>query len=217
MKSSKDLFSGKMQRQDDWKRTQVRLPQDIYEGLCLYAKNTTTALNNMETPMKSKALLLSLILPFGSFISTPALAVSEDECAIWLCAPGGFPEGCSAAKSAMIKRIKKGKSPLPDFSSCAVKDETTGSDPKDFTYTFNRVIRIREHKVCTHKILGDRKGGYSCMGYKTIPAHDRAGYSCYIRRGKDDDPEYIKGCIGSFYRIKIFEKGVQLGETYYFN
>lgn len=163
----------------------------------------------------SKALLLSLILPFGSFISTPALAVSEDECAIWLCAPGGFPEGCSAAKSAMIKRIKKGKSPLPDFATCAVKDDITGTDPKDFTYSFDRVIRIREKKVCTQWSSRNLKS--DCINYKTIPAHDRAGYSCYIQRGKDNDPKYIEGCIGAFYRIKIFEKGVQLGETYYFN
>lgn len=163
----------------------------------------------------SKALLLSLILPFGSFISTPALAVSEDECAIWLCAPGGFPEGCSAAKSAMIKRIKKGKPPLPDFSSCAVKDDSTGTDPKDFTYTFDRVLRIREQQVCTHWTSGYRKD--YCASYKTVPAHDRHGYSCYIQRGKDNDPVLIPGCIGSFYRIKIFEKGQQLGETYYFN
>jgi len=46
-------------------------------------------------------------------------AASQNECAIWLCLPGGFSQGCSGAHSAMIKRIKKRKPPLPAFSSCS--------------------------------------------------------------------------------------------------
>ena len=50
-------------------------------------------------------LILTLIsLTFGT--GKPAFAASQDECAIWLCLPGGFPQGCGAAHSAMIKRIK---------------------------------------------------------------------------------------------------------------
>ena len=59
-------------------------------------------------------LLASAIYPTASY------AASENECAIWLCLPGGFPEGCEGARSAFERRIKKGKSPLPSFSSCAV-------------------------------------------------------------------------------------------------
>lgn len=163
---------------------------------------------------KKHALKTLAALSFVAFSMQSANAASQDECAIWLCAPGGFPSGCEAAKKAMFKRIKKGKSPLPDFSSCAVKDDTTGTDPKDFTYSFDRILRIREHQVCTHWTSGYRKD--YCSSYKTVPAHDRHGYSCYIQRGKDNDPVLIPGCIGSFYRIKVFEKGQQLGENYYF-
>lgn len=55
------------------------------------------------------------VLFYGAKIS---YAASQDECAIWLCLPGGFPSGCSAAHSAFKDRIKHGKSPLPDLSSC---------------------------------------------------------------------------------------------------
>lgn len=47
-------------------------------------------------------------------------AASQDECAIWLCLPGGFPQGCGGAYNAFKNRLKKRKAPLPSFSSCAI-------------------------------------------------------------------------------------------------
>ncbi|EOX8575804.1 Uncharacterised protein [Salmonella enterica subsp. indica] len=63
-------------------------------------------------------IALSFAVPLLA-ISLPSRAASQDECAIWLCLPAGFGQGCDAAKSAFKKRIRKGKSPLPSFSSCA--------------------------------------------------------------------------------------------------
>jgi hypothetical protein len=62
----------------------------------------------------------------GMMLATamPAHAASEAECAIWLCLPGGFPQGCSAAYSAFKRRIKKDLDPLPPFSSCAMGPST---------------------------------------------------------------------------------------------
>ena len=63
---------------------------------------------------------LLFIIGFSLFFPLPeAKAASQDECAIWLCLPGGFPDGCGGAKSAMYKRLKKRKPPLPSFGSCA--------------------------------------------------------------------------------------------------
>ncbi len=45
-------------------------------------------------------------------------AESQDACAIWLCLPGGFPQGCEGAYSEFKHRLKKGRSPLPNLSSC---------------------------------------------------------------------------------------------------
>lgn len=71
-----------------------------------------------------KIPLIALII-FVSCSSTipSAKAESEAACAIWLCLPGGFPTGCASAYSEFKHRIKKGKSPLPNLSSC-----TTGPD-----------------------------------------------------------------------------------------
>ncbi len=71
------------------------------------------------------AILLAVSLP-----APPAVAASQDECAIWLCLPTGFLAGCSDAKKAFERRILKGKSPLPAWGSCAV---TYASTP-EFTF-----------------------------------------------------------------------------------
>lgn len=65
-------------------------------------------------------IIVTLIICAGAN-QNKAYAASQDECAIWLCLPGGFPAGCSAAHSAMFKRLKKRKPPLPSFGSCATE------------------------------------------------------------------------------------------------
>ena len=52
------------------------------------------------------------------FLPVKVQANSEDACAIWICLPGGFPQGCGGAYSEFKHRIKKGRSPLPELSSC---------------------------------------------------------------------------------------------------
>lgn len=65
------------------------------------------------------SILIVMIFISGVFPSR-VYAASEADCAIWLCLPGGFPTGCEAAHSAFKQRIKKGRAPLPDLSSCTV-------------------------------------------------------------------------------------------------
>lgn len=74
--------------------------------------------------MKKLIASVSISLAALTYLPAPAQAVSEAACSIWLCLPAGFPEGCSAAHSEFRHRLKKGKSPLPPFSSCAVGGST---------------------------------------------------------------------------------------------
>ena len=64
------------------------------------------------------AFASAMVLPL--FPSSEAQAASQNECAIWICLPAGFPDGCSAPHKAFLRRLKKGKSPLPGWGSCAV-------------------------------------------------------------------------------------------------
>lgn len=82
-----------------------------------------------------KYYFLTFIL-LAAFNPIPSFAASQDECAIWLCLPAAFPSGCGAAKSAFKKRIKHHKSPLPAFSSCAVKSSS------EMNYTMGKIVYI---------------------------------------------------------------------------
>jgi len=73
-----------------------------------------------------RKFMIGLIsMGFLFFDVSGAKADTEAACAIWLCLPGGFSTGCAPAYSEFKQRIKKGKSPLPNLSSC-----TTGPDGK---------------------------------------------------------------------------------------
>lgn len=78
---------------------------------------------NMQQKTKGHDMRILIALPLilGFFLllqPQKASAASKSDCAIWICLPGGFPQGCSAAYSAFRDRIKHRKPPLPDLSSC---------------------------------------------------------------------------------------------------
>ena len=87
-----------------------------------------------------KKILFALPLLIISLITPPAMAASDADCAIWLCLPTGFPSGCGDAKSAFKKRIKHLKPPLPNISSCLVKESDIPPEikaeykPSDLSY-----------------------------------------------------------------------------------
>jgi len=65
--------------------------------------------------------IIALLVSLGAVSSpSPAKAQGYDmDCAVILCLAGGFPTGCSAAYSYMIKRITSWK-PKPPFGFCAM-------------------------------------------------------------------------------------------------
>ncbi|MFN3071307.1 hypothetical protein ACKWMY_24800 [Serratia sp. J2] len=112
--------------------------------------------------MKSKYFIVIFLLTLVSTISPKvSMAASQDECAIWLCMPAGFPGSeCNAPHNAMIKRIKKGKSPLPSFGSCAVDSPQSGNIGTNEGYAafyYDRVKCTREHN------------DYGCVAFKELP------------------------------------------------
>ncbi|OKP21804.1 hypothetical protein BSQ40_25610 [Serratia fonticola] len=112
--------------------------------------------------MKGKYFIVIFLLTLVSTISPKvSMAASQDECAIWLCMPAGFPGSeCNAPHNAMIKRIKKGKSPLPSFGSCAVDSPQSGNIGTNEGYAafyYDRVKCTREHN------------DYGCIAFKELP------------------------------------------------
>lgn len=82
----------------------------------------------------SKPVSVALALTATLGLLAPAeqaYARGEADCAIWLCMPAGFPTGCSSAWSAFKKRIRKGRSPLPNLMSCT-RGKSSGSYRRGF-------------------------------------------------------------------------------------
>lgn len=99
--------------------------------------------------MKWKRLILSTMLAV-SMVPT-SYAASQDECAIWLCLPTGFPSGCDGAKKAFRHRMRHFKPPLPAFSSCNV-----GSNTYDFTAKAPCIHWHKERHGFHHRKVCDR-------------------------------------------------------------
>ena len=111
-----------------------------------------------------KQILIVLIVTFVVLISgfSRGHAASEADCAIWICLPGGFPSGCSAAYSAFRDRIKHRKPPLPDLSSC-----TTGPNGESVAGNYD---------------LG-RETFETCSGGYVLRENNRNGFpmgKCYL-------------------------------------
>lgn len=161
--------------------------------------------------MNLKSLLAAAVLVITSvtaFAPSQALAASQDECAIWLCLPGGFPSGCGSARSAMKDRIKDLKSPLPSFSSCAI------SGGSEMTHNYSYAALIAEHRKCKRWDFGVGKNGarYCAGGWETIPQHYRKGTRCRVDRDGDRTPEH---CVGTYRFVDVFVDGEPAGPTYY--
>jgi len=156
--------------------------------------------------------LVAILATFALFtLTTPsAFAASQDECAIWICLPSGFGEGCSGAKSAMKDRVEDHKSPIPSFRECSAddgSDNTMGSDDGYAAY-------IPERRVCTNWKYYNGKGNEKqCSAYKTLPS--RYVHHAICRRDRDGNSTPA-GCSGTVRFAEVYVNGELAGPTYYF-
>ena len=128
-------------------------------------------------------------------------AASQDECAIWLCLPGGFPQGCASAYHEFKKRIEDGKAPLPDLSSC-----TTGPESSDGQYE----LGYERFEAC--------KEGYT-LQVSSISQYHALCYAppCTVENGQ------IKGTCDIYetpmrkkpHYVKMWVDGQYLGQFFY--
>jgi len=145
---------------------------------------------------KNYLFAISLLIPLVLY-SQQSYAASESECGIWLCAPAGFPDGCSAPHSAMIKRIKKNKSIFPAISSCKDKKDQM---PDDVISYDGKAAFIESHT----------KDGVR------IPAHYVKNIKC-INAGTSRDPWYKPAhCRYNAYYAEVFDmtNNKKIGKTY---
>lgn len=165
--------------------------------------------------MLKKYCCLSLLVSFitFSFYSHESYAANESECAIWLCSPAGFPEGCAAAHAAMLNRIKQFKPIYPPLSSC--KDEHDQIHDDIFSYSGNATL-IKSHEICTEW------GGHNnniCKSKLIIPTHYIKDVSCVAEGSSKDGNRYYvpTNCIANVYYAEVHDDvtKTKIGKTYF--
>jgi hypothetical protein len=151
--------------------------------------------------------LLGLTAALMLFVATNAAsAPSQDECAIWICLPGGFPSGCGDAKSAMRDRIRDRKPPLPRFSSCAENPPRGSGSHMSFDHGI--AAYIPTHRECASWDTSD--GG--CLRYHTVEEQYIRG-----RRCESDGEDYRNPpfCAKTVRWSEVFIEDELAGPTYY--
>jgi hypothetical protein len=136
----------------------------------------------------------------------PSQSASQAECAIWLCMPGGFSSGCSAAYSAFRYRVKHRMSPLPPLSSCTTGPDGIGTDGR-YELGYEAYESCKEG----YKLHQLRNGSYSqealCYPNNCSPEpyQMNAGLCTSYAAVRRAQPSYIK----------IWVKGEYLGQYWY--
>lgn len=147
----------------------------------------------------------------------------DDDCAIWICLPNKFPEGCAKAHKRFLKRIRRHKSPLPSFSSC-VKEVKNMMIPSasgsTMTYENKTAAYIPKHRKFTCTKYAPNYGQYAnvqgnCMEYKVedIPESYIKGTPCIHDNYGHTHPD---GCTETRSYIDVKMDGKQFGETYFY-
>lgn len=171
--------------------------------------------------MKYLTVVLAL-LTLSLAVPTKSYAESDAACAIWLCLPTGFGQGCGDAKSEFKKRIKKGRSPLPDLGSCIVKSvlgnsNQSGAKASVMSSKDGIGALISSHTTCD-KWARKRSGGETesyCAKTKIVPAYVQ--HNVYCQRRTRDNDESPKHCTRTVRYVQTFMDGKQFGSTYYFD
>lgn len=160
-------------------------------------------------------------LASASYLPYPSKAASQDECSIWLCLPGGFPSGCGGAKSAMKNRIKKGKSPLPNFGECVVSSPGDSQGQPPMYSNHGVAAYIPAHTICVKWNItggGGRNGSEkrTCIQTERVPEQYVKGTSCRRYGGSNSSyTENPKGCTSTVNWAEVWQGNQQYGDTYY--
>lgn len=162
-----------------------------------------------------------LLLPFSFFLTSFTVqAASEDECAIWLCLPTGFGQGCSGAKKAFHKRNIRHKPPLPRFDECSVDSNSdnntlTQKHASTMTSKHGYVAVIAEQRTCSWWKNKGSDHSNECGEWDITPSYLIKDTRC-TRYGRNSDRwESPKGCTRTLQYAETYMDGMKYGETFY--
>lgn len=168
---------------------QKRLLNDFMKIINFVGETMSFNFNNKSLRYMGMILLGFSLTNSVQAASSGIRSNKTNECAIWICLPGGFPGSaeCQASQAAYIKRLTdftSGKHPkrkftsLPSFSDNC--NDTAGVTTVDGQYYPNNVQMTYEERQDAH-----------------VPAHDECTNIVPVyKRVRDSDGNYEKRLIG---------------------
>ncbi|MGF1907624.1 hypothetical protein [Aliivibrio salmonicida] len=162
--------------------------------------------------MMKRHLPLSFLLCLPLFISLtyspPLMAASDDACAIWMCLPTGFGEGCDGPHREFRKRTLKHQPAMPRWSSC--QKETEVGPPVRDVYTNKTGVAavIPAHTVCARH---DKNG---CLSSQYIEEKIIKDRQC--RYNSKNGTRTPTGCSHTLNYTEIYKNGFLFGKTAYY-
>lgn len=167
----------------------------------------------MKKYMCIAALIAAFFVP-----SVSVQAASQDECAIWLCLPTGFPSGCGDAKKAFKKRIKHFKPPLPSLPSCMIspdQENATGMPNESNLKSLNGdAAYYFPYEQCVNwTYINQGKGDFRkvCNKWETVPEKKVKNARCNY-----SNAHQLPFCKQIMF-VEVEINGKVEGETYYFD
>lgn len=153
---------------------------------------------------KILSIVIAMVFTLG-MTPSKTYAASEADCAIWICLPGGFPTGCSAAHSAFKHRIKKGRPPLPDLSSC-----TTGPNGQKSSGHYQLGYEYFEPCKEGYVLEQHSANGFYMMSGRCVLKQCNYGWGnqCYTKDSyaalRRPSPSYVKMWVDGQYLGQFF-------------
>lgn len=137
----------------------------------------------------------------------PAHAQSNDECAIWLCAPFGFVlPNCGKAFRAMLKRVSKLKPAFPSWRSCEVADSGVSMSFREG----KAALMAEEVRRCVDP--GSGVPDFLCQVWEVVAPGEYIKDTICYDVGYGEEP---KGCIATYNYVETYQDGELYGDTYY--
>lgn len=156
----------------------------------------------------SPIFLLCLTFSLPSLTSFPLMAASDDACAIWMCLPTGFGEGCSGPHKEFRKRTRRHQPAMPPWPSCEKESEYTPVIRDTYTNKTGVATVIPAHTICA------RRDKNSCISTQYIEEQIIKDERC-ARRSKDG-PYEPRGCTHTINYTEVYKNGFLFGKTAYY-
>lgn len=185
-----------------------------------------------------KKIILSTLLSICCISNALAISNSiksnrENECAIWLCLPSGFAQGCEAARAAYISRITdidsgghRRYTDLPSFNYCvdATPSGITEYVPEkqsEMTYRVMYEVHMPATNLCSRwkniSHTGDSVPVTVCAAVQTVPSKIffSTKQTHTYKTINVGDKDYRQGVAPTKRYTEVLVDGVVVGEKWY--